>query len=129
MGIGVRENVPWRNRSVPSVKQEHEDWVRANPMTADDILDYVRSFTKVIPTLNQYGIKVDVLLVASTENIRDMVIAIRKWAEETAFKLEPFVKEGKEGLATPFADLHVICYGSDRFLERLDEQNEKESRE
>lgn len=96
---------------------EHERWVRLHPATAEEIIEYVQLVAKSLPLLFKHGIKVDVLLVSTAKDVSEMMEGIRKWAEETAFKLEPHVKAGVKGMAVPYADLHVVTYAVDRWFE------------
>lgn len=122
MGIGWREKVPWRSRGVKTMTEEHEKWVDENPATFDDILNYVREFVKAVPVLIAHRIEVPELIPVSSEDMRSFIESIRDWAERVAFRLEPHVREGKPGLVNPYADLHVITYAADRWLDRFEEQ-------
>lgn len=125
MGISQSERAPWRSRAIQKVTEDHERWVRLNPMTAEEIMEFLRMVSKAHPLFVRYGIQIDTLIIPSTEDMRAAMETIRDWAEKAAFALEPHVMEKKPGLATPYADMHVLTYGVDRWLERFDSQQEE----
>lgn len=126
MALKSGQGSPWRAKAVPIMKPEHEAWVRLNPATAEEIVSYLASFTKSLPVFTLYGLDVGVMKVTLADDTRKMIEEIRDWAEKAAKTIEPLVKEGRPQTATPYADLHVITYAADRWIERHDRQEKED---